>query len=617
MADRREQIQKRLSIERQIPASSQKKEIVQEITEIKRHSMIEDKRAMHEEEIIMQAPTDNTFKSSTAPETIIKIKSTRLDDRHDISKSEFDKELQDKFKTTITELEGFELQPSSQTVLLAQSTEFVNTKIEYDASVSEKSQKDYAETLLKDLQPNNTGLIAEQAPKPKERTITTARFLEQETGTATEHTKDIIDPELKQKLTAQKDKIVSFIEGESELATDKIVVSAKKEDLIDPQLAAKLTAQIEKIQDFVEPPPDTSCPIKGEMKKTFSTDQIDSELSAKLSKQKEKADRIAEDESGIYGSSTGEIIDSFAKDFQSEKSETINFVQKESSESVTHSIQSKKIEISHKTEEVIAKKFDGVSEQVESKKTELTEKIDESLASQIASTQAHVESTIAKVVAVTDGSVQRIEASALSHVEDSAETLESASANIIDSVKERVSLQTNDFIETSEKEQTDQVSHLGHAKAQVTDVEQTLSTKLTLVDSARPELSTTQQDIVREAERKATAVVDEIVKVISTDSQVKTTVQFTDEAPDHQLQSSAKDATVTEIALAHSTAGPFSSTIESDEFYKTIEEKITKKLSQDISAQHDDITSQCMFSLVSSVSWLLIFIFILSVAFDH
>lgn len=585
VADRREQIQKRLSIERQIPASSQKKEIVQEITEIKRHSMIEDKRAMHEEEIILQAPTDNTFKSSTTPETIVKMKTSRKDDGVDISKSEFDKELQDKFKTTIKELGDLEPQPESQTVLLAKTEPFVNTKIEYDAVVSEKSQKDSIEQL------ESTNLASEQTPKPKERTISTIRLLEQETEVTSSHTKELIDPELKLKLTAQKDKIVSFIEGESELPTDKIVVSAKTEPLIDPQLAAKLTAQIEKIQDFIEPEPDTSCPIKGEMKKTFSTDQIDSELSAKLSKQKEKAERIAEVESGIFEASTGEIVDSFAKDFLSEKTEITNIMQKQSSEVVKQVIESKKSELKHKTEEVITKIIDGVTETVDAKTTELTEKIDATILNQFADKKEHLESSTAKVVEVSDGAVKQIEETVLSHIKDSAEALESTKANVEDSGKERVSVLTNDGLDISEKDHTDIVCHLGRAESQVSDTVETVDTKISSVDLERPDRSTIQQDVIKEAKRTATEVVDEIVKVISQDSQVKMSVQFADQ-PSDESNTVVENYSATEMEVAKSSSGPFSSSTESDEFYKTIEEKITKKFSQDMSAQQDDITSQ-------------------------
>lgn len=595
VADRREQIQKRLSIERQIPASSQKKEIVQEITEIKRHSMIEDKRALHEEEIILQAPIDNTFKSSSTPEIIAKMKATRKDDTIDISKSEFDKELHGKFRTNIKELSDFEPQTLSQTVLLAKTEPFVNTKIEYDAVVSEKSQKDHAEKL------ESPCLKSEQVPKPKERTISTIRFLEQETEITSGHKKDIIDPELKQKLTAQNDKIVGFIEGESELATDKIAVSAKSEDLIDPQLAAKLTAQIEKIQDFVEPEPDTSCPIKGEMKKTFSSDQIDSELSAKLTRQKEKAERIAEDESGIFESSTGEIADSFAKDLQSEKTETINFMQKESSKSVKHELQSKKSEVKYLKEEISTKTFDGVSEVVDAKTTELTEKIDGTVANQYADSKAHVESSISKVVEVTDGSVKKVEESVLKHVKDSADSLETTNAKILDTTNERVSLLTGEGLTISEKEHTDIASHIGKAESQLSDIVKTIDIKVSSLDTERPELSTIQQDVAKEAERKATKAVDEIFKVISEDIEVKTSVQFAD-----QNKTIDKEFFTTELHVAKSSTGPFSCSTESDEFYKTIKEKITKKLSQDLSAQQDDITSKGKY-LVSELNFKYIF----------
>ncbi|XP_054734967.1 ankyrin-2 isoform X1 [Anastrepha obliqua] len=99
VAERREKIVKRLSIERQIPASSQKKEITREISEIKRKSLIEDKKAIHESEIMMQLPTDNIVKSTVAPDQVMKMKMGKMDST-EISKSEFDKELTHKLKTS-------------------------------------------------------------------------------------------------------------------------------------------------------------------------------------------------------------------------------------------------------------------------------------------------------------------------------------------------------------------------------------------------------------------------------------------------------------------------------------------------------------------------------------
>ena len=61
VAERREKIEKRLSGEQKHFPSTQQKEIVEEIITIKRQSLIEDKRAIHEDEIIMQKPVDNSF----------------------------------------------------------------------------------------------------------------------------------------------------------------------------------------------------------------------------------------------------------------------------------------------------------------------------------------------------------------------------------------------------------------------------------------------------------------------------------------------------------------------------------------------------------------------------
>lgn len=144
VAERREQITKRLSIERPIPASTQQKEIVQEVAEIKRRSLIEDKKALHEEEIILQAPTDNIIKSATIPDPVIKLK-TGVKDEIDVSKSEFDKELQDKFKTTIKDVESFE---HKATEVFAATAPRLDEKVQLDSVVTEKPFKEDTDTFV-------------------------------------------------------------------------------------------------------------------------------------------------------------------------------------------------------------------------------------------------------------------------------------------------------------------------------------------------------------------------------------------------------------------------------------------------------------------------------------
>lgn len=100
------------------------------MAEIKRRSLIEDKKAMHEEEIIMQAPTDNIIKSATIPEPIIKLKSS-VNDEIDVSKSDFDKELQNKLKTTLKDVDSFE----------HQSQPSIDEKIQLDTAITEKPFK--------------------------------------------------------------------------------------------------------------------------------------------------------------------------------------------------------------------------------------------------------------------------------------------------------------------------------------------------------------------------------------------------------------------------------------------------------------------------------------------
>ncbi|XP_026833803.1 ankyrin-2 isoform X3 [Drosophila erecta] len=132
VAERREKIVKRLSMERSIPASTQKKEITREITEIKRKSLIEDKKAHHESEILMQLPADNVIiKTATVPDQVIKMKMGKMDST-EVSKSEFDKELTHKFRTSGRSSEE-EDQPSSPDQ---------TDKIVQDISAAEKKEKD-------------------------------------------------------------------------------------------------------------------------------------------------------------------------------------------------------------------------------------------------------------------------------------------------------------------------------------------------------------------------------------------------------------------------------------------------------------------------------------------
>lgn len=107
VAERREKIVKRLSGEQKVEPSVQHKEIVEEIIEIKRQSFIEDARAKHEDEILMQKPIDNSYKSSTVPEHVIKLKNT-TNDSSSVDKNDFDKELHDKFSKTLGDVEKFE-----------------------------------------------------------------------------------------------------------------------------------------------------------------------------------------------------------------------------------------------------------------------------------------------------------------------------------------------------------------------------------------------------------------------------------------------------------------------------------------------------------------------------
>lgn len=138
---------------------------------MKRRSLIEDKKALHEEEIIMHAPTDNIIKSATIPDQVVKLKSTINDDL-DVSKSEFDKELQDKFKTTIKDVETFEYQPVE--VEEAKIVERIDEKIQLDSAATEKPFKKN-EVTFKSAIP--VRIPSDDGPSKIE---TTKKFIEQE-----------------------------------------------------------------------------------------------------------------------------------------------------------------------------------------------------------------------------------------------------------------------------------------------------------------------------------------------------------------------------------------------------------------------------------------------------
>lgn len=245
----------------------------------------------------MRAPTDNIIKSSSIPEPIIKLKSTRKDGSVDVSKTEFDKELQNKIKSSIKGLDEFEHKIDDVQRVMFET----DKKIEYDSTVTEKSLKSVGRDserveLLSDILDDTSKRTVsdnklQESLSKKSDTITTVRFLQHE----------IEETNKTMRKTTSKD---------------------TSDDLIDPELAAKLNVQKDKIVDFVEVEREILSPVKCEIKKTISSDQIDAELSSKLSKQKEKAERIVEDESQtVIGERRTDktVDDEHFKDFRTEK----------------------------------------------------------------------------------------------------------------------------------------------------------------------------------------------------------------------------------------------------------------------------------------------------------
>lgn len=619
----------------------------------------------------MQAPTDNIIKSSAIPEPVIKLKSTRKEIGSDLSKTEFDKELQDKFKTTIKGIDDFE--HKTQTVMFEHES-LVNDKIRYDSKVSEKSLHDYEDPIAKDYQTEKAerskdipvshtseevtvNNVKESIVRQKDSTITTIRFLEQETQDQlherfAKQTEDLIDPELATKLTAQKDKITDFIQTERELNIPP--KTDKSEDVIDPELAAKLTVQKDKIIDFVEPTIDILSPVKCEMKKTISSDCIDSELSAKLSKQKEKAERIVEDEvqATVLASPIHQVPstdfgkdfdDQFHKDFHTEKTTkttTSTFLQKEADSTVNKVTQSEISAIETKTSETVDHgKVTSETESITEIVTDTVRGSEEIITSKITDVKSEIQKLNGEQkLSVTQSTVSFLESETKTIAKDQPKTSEpkSSEAHIT-------------FLQSEVKPAVEEhIPHLGSvATTVITDVKTEVHSKTADKPATQTTVTTTkitEQDdqlddsLERHTSSTTTTTITEVKSLASVKkpTDIQSTISFLDseaktvygdkfeplgsdtssfESDIHSLtgsvvpnvkstisflatetQSAVKEGSGTisdsvKAAEAKSSSGPFVSETDSDEFYKTIEAKITKKLSQDYSAMQQDIAS--------------------------
>lgn len=183
VAERREKIEKRLSGEQKAPASNQKKEIVEEIITIKRQSLIDDARAKHEDEILMQKPTDNSYKSATVPEQIVKLKTTSHDSSS-IDKSDFEKELQDKFSKTLGDVEKFEHKYTHESIPITQ--DFLASEISQASyGFPEKTVRTVTKTTTiiessGDTNGKHSAGEFEDSPVAKKREVVTKTFTDED-----------------------------------------------------------------------------------------------------------------------------------------------------------------------------------------------------------------------------------------------------------------------------------------------------------------------------------------------------------------------------------------------------------------------------------------------------
>lgn len=183
VAERREKIVKRLSGEQKAPPSTQKKEIVEEIITIKRQSLIDDARAKHEDEILMQKPVDNSYKSSVVNEQVVKLK-TASHDSASLDKSEFDKELQGKFSKTLGDVGKFEHKYTHEASPATQS--FLAGEIEqtsYDKNFTGKTVTTTKVTKTTTIKGDTNGKFSSEesdSPIVKKREVITKTFTDED-----------------------------------------------------------------------------------------------------------------------------------------------------------------------------------------------------------------------------------------------------------------------------------------------------------------------------------------------------------------------------------------------------------------------------------------------------
>ncbi|KAL7038710.1 hypothetical protein ACKWTF_009667 [Chironomus riparius] len=173
VAERREKIEKRLSGEQKHFPSSQHKELVEEIITIKRQSLIEDAVAKHEDEILMQKPIDNSYKSSTVPEQVVKLKTTSHDSSS-VDKSDFEKELHDKFQKTLGDVEKFEHKFTHEAIPVTMdflASEIHHTTVEKD--IPEKTITSVSKTTTVTETIPDEILIRKESPVVKKREVIT------------------------------------------------------------------------------------------------------------------------------------------------------------------------------------------------------------------------------------------------------------------------------------------------------------------------------------------------------------------------------------------------------------------------------------------------------------
>ncbi|XP_037810390.1 titin-like [Lucilia sericata] len=460
VAERRDKIVKRLSVERQIPASSQKKEITREITEIKRKSLIEDKKAIHESEIFMQLPADNSVKSAVVPEQVIKMKMGKIDST-EVSKSDFDKELTHKFKSSSRSSEEEpEVEDTSSARQLGHE-EVDNLKIVKDITSVEKPSK-IIDSLIGEKPSMESGSkqLTEDFLAFEKLTQLPSQVLSTTTITTTTDITEKFVEEVKEK--SDEGKIDDEIkETAAEVVTETMETASKKVESIissfessKPEKQPSTKETLKGVQDFITAERKSFVDSAKTFTKEEETKVEESIVETKESiisetiSVKDKIKAFTETKLDDISDKIASTKDSFKKESTKVEESLKSF-----EESQTDAIESETTKLTEEISSEIKSVSDAIKTFSETQVKELkseTAKIDKNILQTKDSIATATESTADKIVSFVDTKTNELQtetAALQSLITDTKDTKISETINILQTTKDFISSETKNITE--------------------------------------------------------------------------------------------------------------------------------------------------------------------------